>query len=154
MALEKPPVVKVQLLIRKPAAEVFEAFVNPTVTTRFWFSKSSGQLAPGKTVRWEWQIYGAAADVHVITIEPDKRIVIEWGDPPRPVEWLFDARPNGTTLVSISEHGFRGTDDQIVAQAIDSTGGFTSVLAGLKAWLEHGIALNLVADHRPDVHQH
>ena len=29
-------------------------------------------------------------------------------------------------------------------------GGYTIVLCGLKAWLEHGIALNLVADKAPD----
>jgi hypothetical protein len=40
----------------------------------------------------------------------------------------------------------------VIAQAIDSKGGFTIVLAGLKAWLEHGIALNLVADQFPDGH--
>jgi hypothetical protein len=31
-------------------------------------------------------------------------------------------------------------------------GGFTMVLASLKALLEHGIVLNLVADHFPDGH--
>ena len=30
-------------------------------------------------------------------------------------------------------------------------GGFSLVLAGLKALLEHGIQLNLVADHFPDM---
>jgi hypothetical protein len=34
------------MLIRRPVEEVFNAFVDPTVTTRFWFSRSSGQLAP------------------------------------------------------------------------------------------------------------
>jgi len=29
-------------------------------------------------------------------------------------------------------------------------GGFSTLLAGLKAFLEHGIDLNLVADHSPD----
>jgi catechol 2,3-dioxygenase-like lactoylglutathione lyase family enzyme len=32
------------MLIRKPAAEVFEAFVDPDVTTHFWFTKGSGRL--------------------------------------------------------------------------------------------------------------
>lgn len=32
---------------------------------------------------------------------------------------------------------------------IDSTGGFTQVLAGLKALLEHGIELGLVRDSHP-----
>jgi hypothetical protein len=36
-----------------------------------------------------------------------------------------------------------------VAAAIDSTGGFSLLLAALKAFLEHGIELNLVEDHAP-----
>jgi hypothetical protein len=31
----------------------------------------------------------------------------------------------------------------------DSTQGFTLLLAGLKAWLEHGIQLNLTPDRYP-----
>jgi uncharacterized protein YndB with AHSA1/START domain len=66
------------------------------------------------------------------------------------VEWLFTPRADNTTLVSVSTRGFRGSEDEQVAQAIDSMGGFTNVLAGLKAFLEHDISLGLVADHRPD----
>ena len=36
------------------------------------------------------------------------------------------------------------------AEALDSTGGFSFLLAGLKAFLDHGIELNLVPDHAPD----
>lgn len=147
------PVVHSQMLIRRPAAEVFNAFVDPAITTKFWFTRSSGKLAPGAEVTWAWEMYGASAKVKVLAMEPDRRILIEWGDPPLPVEWKFAARADGTTLVTITSSGFRGSDDEIVAQAIDSKGGFTNVLAGLKALLEHGIALNLVADHHPDAHQ-
>jgi uncharacterized protein YndB with AHSA1/START domain len=37
-----------EMLIRRPVAEVFEAFVDPAVTSRFWFSEGSGRLEPGK----------------------------------------------------------------------------------------------------------
>jgi uncharacterized protein (DUF2249 family) len=37
-----------------------------------------------------------------------------------------------------------------VAQAIDSTGGFSFVLAALKVFLEHGIEPNFVVDHDPE----
>jgi len=39
-----------------------------------------------------------------------------------------------------------------VEQALDSVGGFNLVLAGLKAFLEHGIELNLVRDRFPQGH--
>lgn len=42
MTLTQAPIAKAEMLIRKPVAEVFEAFVNPEITTKFWFTKSSG----------------------------------------------------------------------------------------------------------------
>jgi uncharacterized protein YndB with AHSA1/START domain len=150
VTLQNGPIAKTQMLIRKPVSEVFEAFVNPAITTKFWFTKSSGRVEPGKDLRWDWEMYGASAQVRVKAVEPNKRILIEWGDPPCPVEWLFTPREDQTTIVRISNWGFRGSDDEVVAQAIDSMGGFTNVLAGLKALLEHNVVLNLVADHYPD----
>jgi uncharacterized protein YndB with AHSA1/START domain len=153
MTTRHDPLVTAQMLIRRPAAEVFEAFVNPAVTTRFWFTKSSGRLETGATVRWEWEMYGAATDVRVKELEPDRRILLEWGEPPSPVEWLFTPFADRGTVVSISTWGFAGTPDEVLAKAVDSMGGFTNVLAGLKALLEHNVRLNLVADHRPDLQQ-
>lgn len=63
MALQNIPTAKAQMLIRKPVAEVFEAFVDPAITTKFWFTKSSGKLEPGKEVRWDWEMYGFSAEV-------------------------------------------------------------------------------------------
>lgn len=149
MTLENAPIAKVHMLIRRPVRDVFAAFVDPAVTTKFWFTKSSGRLTPGATVRWDWEMYGVGTTVRVKAIEENTRILIEWDDPPRPVEWQFTPRPDDTTFVSISNWGFTGTDDEKVAQALDSMGGFSFVLAGCKALLEHGVVLNLVADHSP-----
>ncbi|WP_173934447.1 SRPBCC family protein [Chelativorans sp. Marseille-P2723] len=143
------PIVRAQMLIRRPVAEVFNAFVDPAITTRFWFTRSSGPLESGHSVKWEWEMYGVSADVRVKQIEPNRRILIEWDEPPTSVEWLFTARPDDTTLVVITNRGFSGEDDAVVAQAIDSMGGFSLVLAGAKALLEHGIELGLVGDHHP-----
>ncbi len=147
-----PPVVVAQMLIRKAAQEVFDAFIDPDTTTQFWFTKSSGSVEPGATLLWEWEMYGGSAEVEVYEVEANSRIRIQWGDPPCPVEWSFEPRGEAATLVRITTSGFAGTDDEIVAKAIDSMGGFTSLLAALKAFLEHGIRLNLVADHNPDAH--
>jgi uncharacterized protein YndB with AHSA1/START domain len=153
MSLPNAPVAKTQMHIRRPVADVFEAFVDPEITTKFWFTKSSGKLEPGKEVQWEWEMHGVSTRVRVKAVEQDTRILIEWDDPPCPVEWLFASREDNTVLVSISNWGFRGSGDEVVAQAIDSMGGFTLVLAGLKALLEHNVLLNLVADHHPDAHK-
>ncbi|WP_197911694.1 SRPBCC family protein [Kineobactrum salinum] len=150
MPLKNAPVVSTQMLIRKPVAEVFEAFVNPAITTKFWFTRSSGRLEPDKTITWEWEMYGVSSQVEVKAVELDNRIVIEWDDPPCPVEWQFIPQGDAATLVKISNSGFQGSDDEVVTQAIDSMSGFTMVLAGLKALLEHGIRLDLVPDHHPE----
>ena len=140
------------MLVRRPLGEVFNAFVDPTVTTRFWFTRSSGKLEPGARVTWEWEMYGASADVHVRAIERPFRILIEWGEPSTTVEWRFTSLGAEATLVQISNTGFRGTEEEVVGMALDCMGGFSLVLAALKAWLEHGIALDVVADRDPEAH--
>jgi uncharacterized protein YndB with AHSA1/START domain len=143
----QPPVARTTMLIRRPVAEVFNAFVDPAETCHFWFTRGSKRLVAGEVVTWYWDMYGFSADIAVKVVEENRRIRIEW---PAPVEWEFDPRSDDTTLVTITASGFAGSDDQQVAQAIDSMGGFSFALAGCKAWLEHGIKLNLVADHNPD----
>jgi uncharacterized protein YndB with AHSA1/START domain len=151
LQLTQVPVMKTGILIRKPVAEVFEAFVNPEITTQFWFTKGSGRLEAGKQVQWEWEMYGISIPVTAKAIEPGKRIVIEWPgySGPTTVEWVFSPQRDGTTFVDITESGFAGDGDELVKHVTDSTQGFSLLLAGAKALLEHGIRLNLVADRFP-----
>ena len=139
------------MLIRKPAAEVFEAIVNPEITTKFWFTKSSGRLDSGKRVRWDWEMYNASTEVSAKIVEPNKRILIEWdGYSGRTsVEWKFTPLENGT-FVSVTESGFTGAGDELVKYAVNSTQGFSLMLAGLKAFLEHNVKLNLTGDRYPE----
>lgn len=81
LCLGSVPVVKTGMLIRKPQSVVFEAFADPAVTTRFWFTDSTGRLETGETVRWDWKMYGVFAHVIVKAIERDRRILIAWGGP-------------------------------------------------------------------------
>jgi len=151
MRIERTPSAKVEMLIRRPVAEVFEAFVNPAITAKFWFTKSSGRLEAGKQIRWDWEMYNASAQVSVKAVEQDRRILIEWsGRDTTTVEWLFTPRADDTTFVSITHAGFSGDGDEVVKNAMDSVGGFTLVLCGLKALLEHDVILNLIADRSPE----
>lgn len=146
------PVAKTEMLIRRPVAEVFEAFIDPAITSRFWFTKGSARLEAGTEVHWDWEMYNFSVPVRVKEVEQNQRIVVEWDayEDPSTIEWVFTARPDNTTFVSITNSGFGGTPEEAVKKALDSTEGFTFVLAGLKAWLEHGIELNLVRDRFPD----
>ena len=151
LQLTQTPTMRTGMLIRRPAAEVFAALVDPAITTRFWFTRGSGRLDQGQQVEWFWDMYNVSAVVTPQLIEADRRIVIEWPgySGPTTVEWRLRSQPDGTTFVEVTESGFAGDGDALVQQVADSTQGFALMLAGMKAWLEHGIALNLVADRYP-----
>jgi uncharacterized protein (TIGR02246 family) len=146
------PVAKAEMLIRRPVAEVFEAFVDPDIMSRFWFSKGSGRLEAGQEVTWDWEMYNFSARVKVKAVEQNARIAVEWSayGVPTPIEWIFTARTDGTTFVSVANEGFPGSEAEAMQQALDATEGFAFVLAGAKAFLEHNVQLNLVPDRFPD----
>jgi uncharacterized protein YndB with AHSA1/START domain len=145
------PTSETGMLIRKPSAQVFEAFVDPSITTQFWFTKGSGRLEAGRQVQWDWEMYDISIPVTATVVEPNERIVIEWPgySGQTTVEWTFEDRADGTTFVTIRESGFAGEGEALIKEVADSTQGFSLVLAGLKALLEHGLRLNLVADRFP-----
>lgn len=136
------------MLIRRPADVVREAFLDPAVTARFWFTDSTGRLEPGAVVTWTWAMYGVSTRVRVKAVEA-ARILIEWDidSDPTEVEWTFAPR---------GEHCFVQVANRLpdgdIAKALDSTGGFSLVMAAAKIWLEHGIAPRIVEDRHPDHH--
>jgi uncharacterized protein YndB with AHSA1/START domain len=102
--------------------------------------------------RWDWEMYGFSAEAKVKALEPNKRILVEWSayEAATDIEWVFTARADGTTFVSITNSGFSGTPQEMASLAVGATEGFSFVLAGAKALLEHGLQLNLVPDRFPD----
>jgi hypothetical protein len=109
------PITNTGILIRKPVADVFEAFVNPDITTKFWFTKSSGRFEAGKQVQWEWEMYGVSAPVTVKIIEANKRIVIEWlgYSVLTTVERIFASQKDGAMLIGITEAGIGSSGFQV-----------------------------------------
>lgn len=147
------PTVETQMLIRKPVNEVFQAFINPQVTTNFWFTKSSGLLEKGGKITWEWEMYNVSAEIEVKEIIQNKLISIEWDEPITTVDFEFTAVTDESTYVVIKNYGFKQTGNALIEAIKNNTGGFTTVLDGLKAYLEHGIQLNLVGDKFPQIEQ-
>ena len=98
---------RAQLLIRRPAPDVYDAFVNPDVMTRFWFPRSSGRLEAGKSVRWYVTAgdEGPVIDVRVRDLDPGKRIQIEWGGDGEftNVTWTFEPQSPAATLCASSK---------------------------------------------------
>jgi uncharacterized protein YndB with AHSA1/START domain len=149
---ERQIAAKAEMLIRRPAAQVFQAFIDPAVTSRFWFSRGSGKLEAGKSVRWDWDMYGFSVDVRVKDLVPEQRLLVEWSayGPASDIEWVFTARADGTTFVRVVNSGFAGNREEQWQLAVGATEGFSFVLAGAKALLEQGVQLNLVPDRFPD----
>ena len=149
MTNNKAKCAEAQMLIRKPVEEVFEAFINPAITKNFWFTKGSDRLQVDKKITWAWEMYNISTTVIAREILPDQRILFEWDNPAKAVEINFKELDDDSTYVTITESGYDKTGDELLAAIKDSTGGFTTVLDGLKAFLEHRINLNLIADKYP-----
>ena len=96
--LTRVPIAKTGMLIRKPIEQVFEAIVNPEITSKFWFGKGSGRLETGKN-----------------GIGNKRVLLIEWPgySGPTIVEWAFASRANGTTFVRVLASGWTGEGDKL-----------------------------------------
>ncbi|MFV8466462.1 SRPBCC domain-containing protein [Flavobacterium sp. LB1P62] len=96
-------------------------------------------------------MYNHSISVRTKTIALNKKIEIEWGnyDEITTVQWTFKNLRETGTFVSIVNTGFQGDTEKTISQIRDSTEGFTLVLVGLKAYLEHNIELNLISDRFP-----
>ncbi len=142
---------KASIRIRRPPAEVFAAFADAGAMSKFWFTRRDDGLKQGESVTW---FVGSGADAFSFAVlvkelsHPDK-IVIAWenGRAFTQVTWSIEGNEAGDSILTIEESGFMGSRDEIVAQVLDSTGGFNQVIVAAKALIEHGIAMNVVSDH-------
>ncbi|GJN67806.1 hypothetical protein PLIIFM63780_002025 [Purpureocillium lilacinum] len=150
MEITKAPSVNVGMLIRRPPHAVFEALADPAITTRFWYTKSSGRMLADAKLKWEWEMYGVSTDVFVEAVEADRLIRFRWGmydaSNPSTVEFRITPYHDNTAYLRVTETGFTGNADAQVKRAIDSTAGFTFVISALKASLEHDVTLTVTAD--------
>lgn len=94
-------------------------------------------------------MYNASADVKVLELVPNEVIKIEWGKPATLVNFQFTPKGEEKCLAQIEHHGFHQQGSDLYSAIADSADGFSSLLAGAKAWLEHGIELQLVRDKFP-----
>ena len=141
---------KAAIIVRRPPTDVFDAFADPRSMSRFWFTRRDDGLEQGESIL----LYvGAGHDAfsfeaRVIELSRPDKLVIDWGtgDEYTRVSWSFAETDNGDTILAVEESGFTGSDDEIIARALDSTGGFNQVVVAAKALVEHGVAMNLVAD--------
>jgi uncharacterized protein YndB with AHSA1/START domain len=133
-------IARASMFIRRPVAEVFDAFVNPETITKFWLETTTGPLAKGAQVRWHFMVPGATETVTVIAFEDQRRIAFDWSDG-HSVDIGFAAHGDDFTRLGIEVTGFENED-----AAVNATEGFSIVLCDLKTLLESGRSANLVRD--------
>ena len=142
---------KAQILVRRPPAIVFAAFVDADTMSQFWFTRRDGGLKEGENVLWYigQNDDAPAIEVRVKQLQAPDKICIEWGQDGQytQVLWQIEENADGYAKLSIEESGFSGSAEEIIVKALDSTGGFNQVIVALKALLEHDASINVVADH-------
>ena len=142
---------KARILIRATPAEIFDAFIDPATMSRFWFCRRDHGLTSGADVLWYVgnDVQAMAITVRVVELQQPERIVIDWGvgGAFTRVVWTISARSAEQSILQIEESGFPGSEDQQLSRVIDSTAGFNQVVVAVKALLESGCAMNIVADH-------
>lgn len=139
---------KVSGRIARPVHDVFEAVADPDELSHYFTTNGAkGRLETGATVVWDFADFPGAFPVHVVEVEPDRRIVLRWqaddgGDDPyqTTVTIDFEELDDGRTLVTIAEEGWRHTDAGRQA-SYGNCEGWTGMLCAMKIWLEHGIKL-------------
>lgn len=94
-------------------------------------------------------MYNVSTTVVAKEILQHQKIVFEWDNPSKTVEINFKELDDDSTFVTVAESGYAQKGEELIAVIKDSTGGFTTVLDGLKAFLEHRINLNLIEDKFP-----
>lgn len=138
------PTFEVQLKIRKPVAEVFEAVVDPKKLTGYFTRTASGRLAPGATVMWSFPEFEGEFPVKVREVVANERLVLEWeaeeGGYDTTIEMTFKPLDDGATMVQIRESGW-GETPKGVESSYRNCGGWMHMACCLKAYLEYGINL-------------
>ena len=135
--------VTASMLIRRGAAEIFAAFVDPDTLCRFWLDSASAPLAPGATVEWRFKVPGVSDQVTVTSFEPPRRLSLRFSDG-QEVALSFDIHDGDATRVEARCTGF--PDEDLLAHTTNTVEGFSIVLCDLKTLLETGRSANLARD--------
>lgn len=144
-------IARAKIVFRTSPERAFDAFVDPKLMSRFWFSRRDQGMEEGKTLAW--YIGGGmdapAIDIRVKELKRPTRLRIDWGqgDQFTEVLWTFERTDTGDTIVQIEESGFTMEGDALLARVLDSTAGFNQVILAAKALVEYDKSINVVMDH-------
>lgn len=135
--------------ISRPCEEVYECVADPAKLSQYFTTGgASGRLEVGKTVTWDFHDFPGAFPVTVLAAEPPRSLTIAWGGAhssnpsgSNQVDFKFEPLDGNTrTLVTITEAAWLPTPAG-AQSAFGNCEGWTGMLLGLRAWVEHGVVL-------------
>jgi len=145
----------VHLSILKPVEEVFDAVIQPDKLSGYFTASASGPMREGSTVKWRFPEFPEEFPVVIRRIVPNDLITLEWesqeGGYNTTVTMKFEALDPNSTLVSISEEGWRPTEKGI-RSSYSNCSGWMHMLCSLKAYLEYGINLRKGSFLKPEIY--
>ncbi len=136
-------------IISRPVADVYEAVADPAkLSAYFTTNGAQGRLQAGARVMWDFADFPGAFPVTVVDAKPHEQIVLRWAandaGAAAPYEtkviFRFEAIGADRTRVRIVEEGWHQTPTGLAA-SYGNCMGWSQMLCGMKAWMEHGLNL-------------
>lgn len=135
---------QVHAKIAKPVGEVFDAVTDTTKLSGYFTTGGpTKDLEEGTSVSWKFpELPGQSRTVKVLKLRRNEEIVLEWKsmdvDYSTQVEMKFEGIENKSTIVRISEHGWKN-DSRGLKGSYSNCNWWSQMLASLKGYLEYGV---------------
>ena len=128
--------VDVKDMVLKPVDQVYEAIISPKKITKYFASKSSGELREGEVIIWDFSDVGAKLSVEVVRVKKNKRIDFIWAASGKrtTVQMMLESEDTGETRIQIKEGPFSWNHEEM-GMALQQTQGWTDFICSLKAYL-------------------
>ena len=132
-------------IIDEPPQQVFESVADPQVLSGYFTTGGArGRMERGATVTWDFADFPGRFEVVVLRADPPELIEFDWpapsGEGTNRVTFRLEELTGGRTRVRITETGWPATAEGL-AQAYGNVMGWSQMLAAMKAWVDHGVAL-------------
>lgn len=136
--------IKTGLQVLKPAAEVFDAIIDPDKMKNYFISQSTGMMEEGATLTWKFPEFDIEFPVAIGKIEKNKYISFSWdgamdGEQTL-VEIMLEPVKDNITFIRITEKS-KANNEAGIKWLKNNTEGWANFLACLKAWMEYGVHL-------------
>lgn len=131
--------------INTSPSQVYNAFINQTMLNQWFCNGSYVRAQVGGTLALDWNV-GFHAASEFKTLEPDKKIVLDWQGRYEPEPTLVEIDIEGDekqSTVTVMHSGVKDTNDAWIQMIDEIERGWPEGLENLKSVLETGIDLRV-----------